>query len=490
MRRHKRRGHNNLAFLLAASLVCLLALPGIASAQFTTDTPTQAELLKLPEAEQSTRLAEVVRRTQQNRKCARARVSLEKTVDNGPGGWLVQCEEGQDYWVMTPVEAKKAAIALPCILARATAQVDCYANFRTTQPDSVKQCMQSPFPDRMISACTAIIQSGRLAEKPEALAFTYDARAKAFSQYRQFDLALSDFDRAVALHPNDKDVLFNRAVTFERKGDFDSAMQDLNEVLRSKPDHALARHERGYVYLQKKDYDRAIEDLNQAVRLKPDNAKAYRDRGQAYRAKGEPAKADADQQKAGELDSSIGRPAPQAALPAQASPPQNTPAPAKSELSEADKQAAYCMEASFGYARQHTGLVSLLRENLKAVEALREKPGLSPADRAQIDARLKSTNDNIAANDATGKRWNGHVLVFMDYLKRRGLLQGAGPSLIAQVSQEVSKDQQAVAETYSSCLRLCKPDSAPCKNACNDKAESSEPRKRMQRCEQIVTSFK
>jgi len=75
-------------------------------------------------------------------------------------------------------------------------------------------------------------------------------------------------------------------------------------------------------------------------------------------------------------------------------------------------------------------------------------------------------------------------------LKRRGLFQGAGPGLIAQVSQEVSRDQQAVAETYSSCLRLCKPDSPACKNACNDKAESSEPRKRMQRCEQIVTSFK
>jgi tetratricopeptide (TPR) repeat protein len=490
MREHKRRCHNDLAFLLAASLVCLLAVPETASAQFTADTPTQSEVLKLPGAEQSTRLAEVVRRTQQNRKCARARVSLEKTSDNGTGGWLVQCEEGQDYWVMVPVEAKKAAIALPCILARATAQVDCYANFRTTQPDSVEQCMKSPFPDRMIGACTAIIQSGRLSEKPEGLAIAYQARALAFSQYRQFDLAVSDFDRAVALNPNDKNMLFNRAVTFERKGDFDSAIQDLNEVLRSKPDHGFARHERGYVYLQKKDYDRAIEDLSQAVRLKPDDAKAYRDRGQAYRAKGELAKADADQQKASELDPSVGRPAPRAALPAQAPPPQNSPAPAKGELSEADKQAAYCMEASSGYARQHAGLVSLLRENLKAVEALREKPGLSPADRAQIDAKLKSTNDNIAASDATSKRWNAHVLVFMDYLKRRGLLQGAGPSRIAQVSQEVHKDQQAVAETYSSCLRLCKPDSPPCKNACNDKAESSGPRKRMQRCEQTVASFR
>jgi tetratricopeptide (TPR) repeat protein len=490
MRKYKRPYRNYPAFLLAASLVCLLAVPDTASAQFTTDAPTQSEVLKLPGAEQSIRLAEVVRRTQQDRKCARAQVSLEKTFDNGAGGWLVQCEEGQDYWVMTPIEAKKAATALPCIIVRATMGFDCYANFRTTQPDSVKQCMKSPFPDRMISACTAIIQSGRLAEKPEALAFTYDARAKAFSQYRQFDLALSDFDRAVALNPNDKDMLFNRAVTFERKGDFDSSIRDLNEVLRLQPSYPNGNYERGFVRLKQKDYDRAIADLSQAVRLQPDNAKAYRDRGQAYRAKGELAKADADRQKASELDPNIGRPAPHAALPAQPPPPQNTPAQAKGELSEADKQAAYCMEASFGYARQHTGLVSLLRENLKAIEALREKPGLSPADREQIAAKLKSTNDNIAASDAASKRWNAHVLVFTNYLKRRGLLDGAGPRLIAQTSQEVTRDQEAVAETYSSCLRLCKPDNPPCKNACNDKAESSEPRKRMQRCEQAVTSFK
>ena len=136
----------------------------------------------------------VVRRTQPNRKCARARTSLEKTFDDGPGGWLVQCDEGQDYWVMIPVEAKKAAVALPCILARTTAQVDCYANFRTTQSDSAEQCMKSLFPDRMISACTAIIQSGRLNGRPELQSSIYQARGSAFLQYRQFDLALVDRD--------------------------------------------------------------------------------------------------------------------------------------------------------------------------------------------------------------------------------------------------------------------------------------------------------
>ena len=486
MREHSERRGIHLALLLSASLVQLVTLAGIASAQITTDTPTQSELLRLPAAEQSTRLAEVVRRTQQNRKCARARTSLEKTFNDGAGGWLVQCEEGQDYWVLMPVEAKKAAVALPCILARVTAQVDCYVNFRTTQPDSAEQCMKSPFPDRMIGACTAIIQSGRLDGRPELQSSIYQARGSAFAQYRQFDLALTDLDRAVALSPADANARYNRAITFERKGDFDSAITDLNDALRLQPNHAFANYERGFVRLKQKDYDLAIEDFNEAIRLKSDNAKAWRDRAQAYRAKGELAKADADQQKAILLDPGIGSPLAPAAAPA----PQNAPAPTGIGLSEADKLAAYCMEASFGYQQKHTGFVSLLRENSTAAEALREKPGLSAADREQIAARLKSTRDNIATNEASARRWSANMAVFMTYLKRRGLLEGAGPGLIAQISQDVRKDQQAVSGTYSSCLRLCKRDDPSCKIACNDKAEKSEPGRRMQRCEQTVTSFR
>jgi hypothetical protein len=491
MREHSERHGIHLALLLGASLAQLVTLAGIASAQITTETPTQSELLRLPEAEQSTRLAGVVRRTQQNRKCARARTSLERTFDNGAGGWLVQCEEGQDYWVLTPVEPKKAAVALPCMLARVTAQVDCYVNFRTTQPDSADQCMKSPFPDRMIGACTAIIQSGRLDGRPELQSSIYQARGSAFAQYKQFDLALADLDRAVALSPADANAFYNRAVTFERKGDFDSAITDLNEALRLQPNHAFAHYERGFVRLKQRNYDRAIEDFNEAIRLKSDIAKAWRDRAQAYRAKGELAKADADQQQATLLDPAIGSPLAPAAPSAQApAAPQNAPAPTAAGLSEADKLAAYCMEASFGYQQKHTGFVSLLRENSKAAEALREKPGVSAAEREQIAARLKSTRDNIATNEASARRWNANMAVFMTYLKRRGLLEGAGPGLIAQISQEVRKDQQAVSETYSSCLRLCKPDNPPCKPACNDKAEKSEPSRRMQRCEQTVTSFR
>jgi tetratricopeptide (TPR) repeat protein len=473
------------AFVAIACVTCLTALSATAYAQFTTATPTQSDLLKLPAGAQVDQLAEVVRRTAPNRKCSQAKASLEKALDGGAGGWLVQCEEGQDYWVVIPAEPKKAAIALPCILARATAQTDCYANFRTVLPEHLAQCTKSPFPDRVISACTAIIQSGQGADKPAAVAVIYQTRAMAIMRYGQIDLALADFDRAVALSPTDAVVRYNRSIALAQKGDFDQAIRDLDEVLRLKPDHPFANHQRGFVYLKKGVYDRAIDDFNQSIRMNPANARAYQDRAAAYRAKGELVKAEADLKKATELDPAIDR---QSHMPPAApqSPPQSQ---AKSELGDADKQAAYCMEASFGYTGQYTRLVGVLRDNMKTVEAMRGRPDLPANGADQIAAALKTINERIAASEAKKAHWNEMTMVFLNYLQNHKVLAEKA-QLVASVSNEVRKDQQAVSDTYSACLRLCKPEDASCKNACDSKANASDPSKRMLRCEQVAADFK
>jgi hypothetical protein len=107
-----------------------------------------------------------------------------------------------------------------------------------------------------------------------------------------------------------------------------------------------------------------------------------------------------------------------------------------------------------------------------------------------LAAQLKTLNGNIAANTANQKRWSDNVAVFIDYMKRRELLAGANLQLVTSVSDGASKDQQAVADTYSSCLRLCKQDDPSCKSRCDDKATKSDPSKRMLHCDDVVTSFK
>jgi tetratricopeptide (TPR) repeat protein len=432
-----------LALVVCAATAGWFAVPSATQAQIVMTTPAQAALVKLDSAAQGIALAEAVRGGWKGARCAKAAASLEENFNGGVGGWLVQCVEGTDYWVMIPAEPKRAAIVMPCILARVTTGNDCYANLRTLDPGSAQRCGKSPFPDRAIGACTAIIQSGRLADKAEALSIVYQARGMAFARYQQVALALSDFDRAVELNPRDPGAFYNRAVALERKGDLDQAIRDLDESLRLRPENASATYERGYAYLRKRDYDHAISDFDQTIRLDPKSANAYRERSAAWKAKGDAAKAEADAQKAAELDPHLRPPS----LPPEPPAPAVAPSPVAHELSDADRQVAYCMEASFGYTQQYARLVARIRQNTQTVGALLDRPDISAANKDQIRTQLKSMTDAIPADEAAQKHWQANGNIFIEQLKRRGLLDRAKFPLVATISQEVGRDQQAVTET-------------------------------------------
>jgi len=69
----------------------------------------------------------------------------------------------------------------------------------------------------------------------------------------------------------------NRGVAYYKKGDFDRAIADADRSIAVKPDLAEAFCDRGAAYRAKGDYDRAIADYGMAIRLKPDFAVAYND---------------------------------------------------------------------------------------------------------------------------------------------------------------------------------------------------------------------
>jgi tetratricopeptide (TPR) repeat protein len=283
-----------------ALFLAIVAGSGSSFAEIVIVKTPQSDLVRRSSVEQGALLANIVHAA--SWKCGQAQASLEKTYKEGSGGWLVQCAEGQDYWVLVPSETGNAATTLPCILARTMSGTNCYANFRTASRDQIAQCTSSPFPDRMIGGCSAVIQSGRLDGRPDALAVAYDARGIGYIGYRQFDLARADFDKALSLNSKDTDGLYNRAVTYERTKDYEKALDDLNVLLRLKPDHVYGQYERGFVYLAKRNYDQAIKDFDETIRLDPGHVTAYRKRGDAYQAKGDTARAQNDFARARELE--------------------------------------------------------------------------------------------------------------------------------------------------------------------------------------------
>lgn len=422
------------------------------AAQTAKTDLTQSALAAKSPADQATALNELVRSAWKDRKCAQASVSLEKTYDNGNGGWLVNCNGETDYWVTVPATGG-GVIALPCIVAR-QAGVDCYANLRDAS-DAASCDANVKSLDRIIRSCTAIIRSGRFTSKADVLSVVYEVRGTAFVKYNAFDAALADFDQAVSLWPNNLEHLYNRAVTLERMGKYDQAIPDLDKILLAKPDQWNASYQRGYAFLKKGDYKRAIDDFDQVLRVNPGLEQAVSQRAAALQA------------------FQAGKQAPPSAP--QANRPHEEAAEGPNE------KAAYCMEVSFGFTQQLTGMVSTFKQ-------AREKASSPPGDAAKLAADQKKLDASIVEGERQRSKWAGITTAFTNYLQQHGLFQNK--SLIQTMSAKAGKDQREVQETRQDCVRTCGAGDMACRTACEVKVVSLPTSQRMKRCEQLAQDIK
>ncbi|HXW26809.1 MAG TPA: tetratricopeptide repeat protein, partial [Xanthobacteraceae bacterium] len=147
-------------------------------------------------------------------------------------------------------------------------------------------------PDERISACTALIRSGRSSKYD--LGTQYYNRGRAYRQKEDYDSAIADFNEAIELDPKYIDAYYERGYAYYAKGDYDRAVAEYTEAIRLDPKFTNAYYERGYSYSAKGDYDSAVADHTEAIRLDPKFADAYYERGNAYDARGDYERAVAD----------------------------------------------------------------------------------------------------------------------------------------------------------------------------------------------------
>lgn len=266
----------------------------------------------------------------------------------------------------------------------------CEGGENSTQADISEDCdLKIDDGDRLIKACTQLIDglggaAGRgsddmvlakvlltrsagwkmkgdigraLADVERAIGLTPDVsggyyfRGKIYVEQKEYDRALPDLDKAVALdHQESSDIFYARGWAFEHKGDKDRARADYRKALAIDADHQGAQEglarlaadsraptgasadarkacesygnadltidgctqliaknvenlpdiytKRGNGYRMKKDYDRAIADYDKAIEIDPSYSLAYSLRGLAYAGKGEHDRAIADYDKA------------------------------------------------------------------------------------------------------------------------------------------------------------------------------------------------
>jgi tetratricopeptide (TPR) repeat protein len=152
------------------------------------------------------------------------------------------------------------------------------------------QCADDSVTDMVvIKACTAVIQSGQ--EDAEGLTRAYKNLCLAQNNRGNHDQAIADCTQAIRLDPADIDTVLFRAHAFFNKSDFDSAIEDYNRAIalgsKSAETSADAFVGRAAAWHRKGDEQRAIADIDQAVRLNPKDATAFFLRGVAYQSIGD-----------------------------------------------------------------------------------------------------------------------------------------------------------------------------------------------------------
>jgi tetratricopeptide (TPR) repeat protein/S1-C subfamily serine protease len=100
------------------------------------------------------------------------------------------------------------------------------------------------------------------------------------------DLALADYNQALELDPNNVDAYNNRGNLYDDQGKVDLALPDYNQAIVLNPKYATAHYNRGVLYYNQGKVDLALDDYNQAISINPNLAQAYYSRGNLYQKQG------------------------------------------------------------------------------------------------------------------------------------------------------------------------------------------------------------
>jgi protein O-GlcNAc transferase len=103
--------------------------------------------------------------------------------------------------------------------------------------------------------------------------------------------ALGNFDRALALRPNDADALNSRGIALYRMGKLDEALASYDRALAAHPNHADTFNNRAVALRVLGRFDQALASYDRALALRPNDAFAFNNRGMILRELGRPAEA-------------------------------------------------------------------------------------------------------------------------------------------------------------------------------------------------------
>ncbi|CAI2197782.1 17730_t:CDS:1, partial [Funneliformis geosporum] len=95
--------------------------------------------------------------------------------------------------------------------------------------------------------------------------------------------ALSTTNKALILHPKNKNILILRSEIYYHQNSFKEVLKDLDSVIKLSPKACSPLCCQSEVHSKLKSYDFALDDINQALTIRASNPYAYEIRGIIYR---------------------------------------------------------------------------------------------------------------------------------------------------------------------------------------------------------------
>lgn len=112
---------------------------------------------------------------------------------------------------------------------------------------------------------------------------TYGSKGQFLLNRGHIHEAFKSFDKAIDLNKGDARAYDGRGLAgFEGQNDIDGALQDFNQALKINPNLASAYNNRGRIKMRQQNFKQAILDFSKAIELSPLFQHAYNNRASAY----------------------------------------------------------------------------------------------------------------------------------------------------------------------------------------------------------------
>ena len=116
---------------------------------------------------------------------------------------------------------------------------------------------------------------------PEESSF-YQNRGATYAKLKKFDNSLQDFTKAILLNPEDAAAYSNRGGVYEYLNENQKAMDDYNQAISIDSTFSYTYFNKGNLYLQSADYEKAINEYSTVISLNPEDLNAYINRSTAH----------------------------------------------------------------------------------------------------------------------------------------------------------------------------------------------------------------